>query len=88
MRRGYPRGAASTEVEQELKSTRTSVCVAGAKVVGGPAWRASGWDLEAPRGGVQLCAHTTARALHVEFVPRIDSSVACYRSGVFAFGGY
>ena len=55
---GVLRGAASTEVERELKSTRTPVCVAGAKVVGGPAWRASGWDLEAPRGGVQLWAHT------------------------------
>ena len=47
-----------------------------------------------PRGGIprpravvrSSCSHPV-RALHVEFVPRIDPSVACYRSGVIALGG-
>ena len=46
--------AASTEVERELKSMRTVVRVAGAKVVGGPAWRVPGDGIPGPPcGGVQ-----------------------------------
>ena len=46
--------AASTEVERELKSIRRFLCVAGAKVVGGPAWRVLGVGSRGPR--VVVCS--------------------------------
>ena len=54
MRREACWDAASTEVERELKSMRAFVRVAGAKVVGGSAWRVLGVGSRGPR--VVVCS--------------------------------
>ena len=65
MRRGACWEAASTEVERELKSMRSFVRVAGAKVVGGPAWRVFEVGSRGPRVGCAAVAHTLHGPLHV-----------------------
>ena len=70
-------GGAGTKVHE-----RVSACLWPApKWWDGPAWRVPG--VGSPGPPALFCRGRCV----FEFAPRIDPSVACYRSGVFAFGG-